>query len=150
MPRISPIIEGIVAGINNGVYLRATSQEANIELDDLDLEGKVLVIYVNLPDVANRILDTSHVVSLWSIELQVLKLADFDDDDKNSDILREDCLRVAEFIIDTFPTADTERIEDYDIEFAENFKLYDKTMTGLTLSFDAPIDRTVYCDDLNP
>jgi hypothetical protein len=149
MPRISPIIESIVATIPDGVYLRATSQEANIELDDIDLEGKIAVLYNNLPDVENPISMSGHVISQWPVEIQILKLADFDDNDVDGDILRLECLRIAEYIIDVFPRNATQVIDSYGTEFLDQVKVYDKTMTGCLLTFIYPIDRTDYCTDLN-
>ena len=149
MPKISPIIEAIVATIPDGVYLRATAQEANIEADDLDLEGKILVVYNNLPSVDHTFGVGGHVVAVWPVEIQVLKLADFDDNDADGDIIREDCLRIANYIADVFPENSVQIIEDYNIDFLDEVKVYDATLTGCRLSFDYPIDREIYCTDLN-
>jgi len=150
MPRISPIIEAIVDTIPDGVYVRATAQEANIELDEIDLLDKIAVIYNNLPDVENTISMSSHVIAVWPVEIQILKLADFDDNDVDGDVLRLECLRIAEYIVDVFPKNSVQVIEDYGTEFVDQVKVYDKTCTGCLLTFDYPIDRTDYCQDLNP
>ena len=149
MPLISPIIEAIVATIDNGVYLRATSQEANIEADDLILDDKILIIYNNLPDVEHTIGVGGNVVAVWPVEIQILKLADFDDDSKDGDLIRADCLRIANYIIDVFPENSVQIIEDYDVDFLGEVKVYDAILTGCRLNFNYPIDREIYCDDLN-
>lgn len=150
MPLFSPIIETIVGTIAEGVYLRATSPEANIELDDLDLKDKIVVVYNNLPELTSTVGQSGYVEQLWPVEIQVLKLADFDDNDVNGDLIRTECLRIANFIFDSLPRSGVSYVETYDVSFLEQVKLYDKTLTGCNLTFEYPIERTVYCDDLNP
>ena len=150
MPLISPIIETIVATISNGVYLRATAQEANIEADELDLIDKILIIYNNLPDVTNEIGPGGNVIAVWPVEIEILKLADFDDNTADGDLIRADCLRIANYILDSFPENSVEIIETYQTDFLDEVKVYDKTMSGVRLTFDYPLRRLDYCDDLNP
>ena len=150
MPRISPIIENIVNTIPNGVYLRATDQEANIAIDDIDLDGKILVLYNNLPTITGNKQQSGFDLQNWPVEIKILKLADMDDNDVDGDLLRDDCLKIAEYIVDKFPQDPAQSFDDYEIEFAENYKIYDKIMTGCMLNFDYPQSRQIYCDDLNP
>ena len=150
MPLFSPILETIVGTIAEGFYLRATSGEANIELDQIDLEGKIVVIYNNLPELTSPIGQSGYVEQLWPVEIQVLKLADFDDNDVNGDTLRADCLRVANYIVDRLPRSGGSYLDSYDVSFLEEVKLYDKTLTGCRLAFEYPIARETYCNELNP
>lgn len=150
MPLFGPILEPIVATIADGFYLRATAAEANVELDEIDLSGKIVVIYDNLPELSSPIGQSGYVEQLWPVEIQILKLAEFDDNDVDGDSLRADCLRIANYIVDRLPRSGGSYLESYDVSFLEEVKVYDKTMTGCRLTFEYPIARETYCDDLNP
>ena len=125
------------------------SDSSNIELDQIDLDGKIAVLYNNLPETDNEISQSGHVIQIYPVEIQILKLADYDDNDVDGDVIRLECLRIAEYMVDVFPKNSVQVIEDYSVAFSSQVKVYDKTMTGCLLTFSYPIDRNDYCTDLN-
>ena len=149
MPIVSPIIEGIVNQIPDTKYLRDTDQDANIDVDQLDLEGLTIVIYNNLPTVSHEIGTHGQLIyRRWPVELKILRLAELDDTGSDGDQLRAICLGVADQIYDRIASqpiiSKIVPLNGYDIDFSRGVKVYDKIMTGLTMTFDIPIDRLNY------
>lgn len=147
---ISSLIETAVGNMPNLLFLRATDEEANIVLDDIDLSANNVAIYNNRPDTVGTAGDLSGNVEVeWPIEIQVIGLADFDDNDADADTIADPLYTIAEELFDrisqavgqsgvTFPTG-------YEIGLGESVKLYDKTLTGVMLSFSLFYSRGIKC-----
>jgi len=152
MPLISPIVKDIVnTKLVNAIYMRNSEIESNIDLDQIDMEGKTIVIYYNLPIVENSTNSFSNsVVRHWPVEILVAELSELDDDGDDGDSIRERCLTISDQIYDYIKSNSivslVESIESYEIEFERSVKIYDKTITGCRLTMDIPIDRNkFYC-----
>lgn len=149
MPLISPIIKSIVKNyIPDGLYMRNSEIDANIDLDQIDMEGKFIVIYYNLPTVAHSITYSTSVVRHWPVEILIAKLANVDNDGEDGDEIRSECLGIADLILDHISknaiVSQVESIEDYDIQFENSVNVFDKTLTGCRMTCTVPIDRTEY------
>ena len=145
---VSDIISDAVATVADTVYLRATDLDANTKISEIELEGKNFCLYNNLPTMSS--LGEVSVTYEIPIEISVLKLADLDDTTLDGDTIRESLIPVAEQIFDMVvrnPTLSNLMItEDYNLSFEDQVEMYDSIMTGLKLSFNIHIDRTVfYC-----
>tara|TARA_R110000751_G_scaffold8874_6_gene34443 strand:- start:1820 stop:2269 length:450 start_codon:yes stop_codon:yes gene_type:complete len=145
---VSDIISDAVATVADTVYLRATDLDANTKIAEIELEGKNFCLYNNLPTMSS--LGEVSVTYEIPIEISVLKLADIDDTTLDGDTIRESLIPVAEQIFDRVvrnPTLSNLVItEDYNLSFEDQVEMYDSIMTGLKLSFNIHIDRTVfYC-----
>ena len=129
----------VVSDIPNGEYLRATDHNANISADQIDLAEKVLVQYNNRPTISGSIAGLSGVASeVVPVEISFLKLADFDDDSEDTDILIDDLVGYARTMFDKISslTSGAQSATSYTIEQDSTIKIYDKTMSGVKLSFD--------------
>lgn len=148
MPLINPILKPIAEAIPDVVYMRASDLEANVDVDQIDLEGKTLVIYYNRPTVDNKTgASGKHVVRQWPVEIHILQLAEVDDGEEDSDTIRAACIAIADKIFDMMQIAaesSSESITDYALIFGEEQTIFDKLLTGVTLNFTYPIDRTTY------
>ena len=145
---VSDIISDAVATVADTVYLRATDLDANTKIAEIELEGKNFCLYNNLPTMKSG--GGGGVTYEIPIEISVLKLADIDDTTLDGDTIRESLIPVAEQIFDRVvrnPTLSNLVItEDYELSFEDQVEMYDSIMTGLKLSFNIHIDRTVfYC-----
>lgn len=145
---ISEALKVIVSNIPNAVFMRATSEEANKDVDDVDLLGKTIVIFNNLPTVPNQISQSGYVSRTWPIDLQILQLGDVDETTLAGDNIRDNCHEIADKIYDALNTQFEdqwpESISDYTIDFVNQMKLYDKILTGCLMSFQINLPRTVY------
>jgi len=129
------------------VFLRATDIEANIEVDQVDLQAGTGIIFIlnNLPTVSHLISASGSAKSTWPCELQVLKLADLDHKEDESDVIRSACqdaiyqvlARVDPEIFAVYPTA-------YSINFLGQTKIYDKILTGALVQVDLKYDVPIY------
>ena len=145
---VSDIISDAVATVADTVYLRATDLDANTSISEIELEGKNFCLYNNLPTMTS--LGEVSVTYEIPVEISVLKLADTGDTTLDGDTIRESLIPVAEQIFDRVvrnPTLSNLMItEDYNLSFEDQVEMYDSIMTGLKLSFNIHIDRTVfYC-----
>jgi len=138
---ISALIAAQVELIPDAVYYRATDTEANKDIDNIDLGGKTIVLF-------NNVATSGYVTQDIPISIKVLKLASFDDREVDSDILRDDCKLVAEKLFNKITNSQDINIMpptlEYTIEFMNQTKIYDKTVTGCTLSFTISSDRGDY------
>jgi len=145
---ISALIAAQVELIPDAVYYRATDTEANKDIDNIDLSGKTIVLFNNLPSITSTVATSGYVTQDIPISIKVLKLASFDDREVDSDILRDDCKLVAEKLFNKITNSQDINIMpptlEYTIEFMNQTKIYDKTVTGCTLSFTISSDRGDY------
>ena len=140
---INQIIEEAVNSIPDTYYLRATDQEANIEIDEIDLHGLSICIYNNLPSITHEV--TNSIIREWPVEIKILQLADYDDNDVDGDVIRDACLRIADqlhdIIVSDLRTSQAADIENYIIDMLDQVKLYDQILTGVNLRFMVPLTR---------
>ena len=147
---ISTLIESAVNNIDDLVFMRATDAEANVMLDDIDLASSSVAIYNNRPETIGTVQDTSGVMETeWPIEIVVVGLADFDDNDQDSDIISDPLYTIAQELYDRI-TSDTNQSKltpagAQAIDLGEPVKLYDKTLTGVKLSFSVFYSRGIKC-----
>jgi len=144
---ISNGIKNIVAGIANAVYMRATDSDANTDVDHVDISGKVLCIYNNLPNVSHIVPASGSIGRSWPVEIRVVKLAQQDDNTTDGDTIRDECMAVADNIFDMIiPQFDEQQpaVMEYSLNFLGEVKIYDKTLTGVRLLFTLQFDRDVY------
>ena len=69
---VSQIIDQIACSLDC-LYLRATDDDANVKLEDIDLQGLPIVIYNNLPIVAGSLGNNHQEVT--PLEIYVYKKA---------------------------------------------------------------------------
>ena len=145
LTEISNLIQSIVATLPNTVYLRATERDANISLDYIDLEGKTVCLFNNLPEITNSVSQSGLITQMIPIEIQVLQLANIDDTTGEGDTIRDACSDIANSIFDLI-TKDQYLPDtfEYSIDYVGEFKIYDKTMTGARLGFVFNAYRTTY------
>ena len=147
---ISNLIKAEVEKIDNLIFLRATDQEANIVLDDIDLSVNNVAIYNNRPDTVGTTSEVSGNVEIeWPVEIIIAGLADFDDNDVDSDIVADPLYTIAEELFDRISQAAGQSFttfpDGYEIGLGEPVKLYDKTLTGVVLSFSLIYTRGIKC-----
>jgi len=142
---LSTLIQTIVGTISGAVYLRATDADANVSIDNIELDGKTIVLFNNLPDITHTIARTGFIMQQIPVEIRVLQLAGLDDTTDGSDILRDRCADIANNIFDqiTFSQELPDTFE-YQISYLNEVKIYDKTMTGCRLSFVFNASRLNY------
>jgi len=150
MPLLSPILKQITGTIPDTYYLRDSDLDANIDIDLINIEGLTLVIYNNLQTVVHDLPEGGGTTTTrsWPVELKILQLADLDDDGDGGDIIRGACLAIADTIFDRLIQdpllSQIKAIDGYDVSFEDNVKIFDKMLTGCTLSLIFPIDRITY------
>lgn len=144
--QISQGLEAIVATIPNSVFLRATDASANTDVDNIDLNGKTIFIYNNLPTVEHTPTQGGSVFRAWPIEIRILRLANFDDNTEDGDLLRDICLAGADALYDKLPGqfTDIPIVDTYVIQMLGEEKVYDKTLTGVRMTFPLSVRRTQY------
>ena len=134
----------------NAVYLRGTPSDANISLDDIELKpGQLIAIFSNLPIKQNPIgAIGTRVYREVPIQIQVLALADLDDTTEQGDAHRDKAINLCDAIYDQVIRADfisqVVPFEGYEIDTEATEKIYDKILTGVTLSFTIYLDRETY------
>lgn len=145
LTEISNLLKGISATIAGSLYLRATDIDANISVDNIDLAGKTIILFNNLPEVPHVVSQSGAVTRAWPVEVRVLQLATLDDNTEQSDVIRDACLAIADEIWDKVSSSQSvPDAYEYEIGFLSDLKIYDKTMTGCTLSFLLNTQRTSY------
>jgi len=144
--QISAGLAAIVATIPNSVFLRATDASANTDVDHIDLAGKTIFIYNNLPIVNHAVNKGGSVFRTWPVEIRVLRLADFDDNTDQGDALRDVCIDGADALYDKLPGQfpDYPVTEEYGLQLLGEEKVYDKTLTGCRMIFTLNVRRTTY------
>jgi hypothetical protein len=143
---ISTGLEAIVAAIPDSVFLRATDADASTDVDRIDLSGKTIFIYNNLPTVDHPQVQGGSVFRSWPVEIRILRLADFDDNTVQGDALRDICIAGADAVYDKLPTqfSDLPVPSTYSLNLLGEVKVYDKTLTGVRLTFTLSALRTTY------
>lgn len=146
METISTILKGTIQKLPNASYLRATDDDANVEIEKIDIKGKTIFIYRNLPTVTNSIQAGGLVQSNYPTEIDVLQLADLDDNTKNGDDIRASCKAMADRLMDRLKirTDSVTPIPSYQIVFSESVQVKDALLTGCILRFNWIFDRTSY------
>jgi len=140
---VNSIIRDAVYSIPDTYYLRATDQEANIEMDDIDLIDITVCIYNNLPTINNVV--SNGVVAEYPVEIKILQLADYDDNDVDGDVIREACMDIAYELQYTITsdnrTSQAADVDNFIVDMLDQVKLYDKILTGVELRFNLPIPK---------
>lgn len=146
MANISEILKTTVQKLPNALFLRATDLDANIELEKIDIGIRTLFIYNNLPNVNNPIQEGGLVQEIVPISIGIVRLADFDDNTRDGDELREDCKIMAHRLMDQLKnrTDSVTPIPDYQTNFTDAEKIHDVILTGLILRFNWTFDREEY------
>ena len=144
---VSDIIEDAAANIPNSQYLRATDEDANTSVADISIAGSTFIIFNNLPTISTSVLGQQ--LSTYPVEIQLLELAEMDDNTVDGDEIRSRLIVVAQRLFNWISIDSrlslSEVTEDYEMELNGNVKLYDTVMTGVTLSFDMYIDNFNVC-----
>jgi len=143
---VSNYIKAVIEGQGH-IFMRATDVEANIEVDQVDLSAGTGIIFIlnNLPTVGHVISMSGAGKSTWPCELQVLKLADLDHKETESDLIRSSCqdaiyqilARIDPEIFAVYPTP-------YTINFLGQTKIYDKILTGCVVNLELLYDIPIY------
>lgn len=146
MENISTILKETIQKLPNASYLRATDDDANVEIENIDIKGKTIFIYRNLPTVTNPIQAGGMVQSNYPTEIDVLQLADNDDNTKDGDDIRASCKDMADRLMDHLKirTDSVTPIPSYQIVFSESVQVKDTLLTGCVLRFNWIFDRTSY------
>ena len=145
LTQLSTLLQTITGGITDAVYLRATDNDANVSIDNIDLNGKTIVLFNNLPEVTYNVTRSGYMLQQFPVEIRVLRLAAIDDTTVDSDAIRDACSAVCDNIFDkitkhqTMPDA-----FEYSVTFLGEVNIYDKVMTGARLSFVFHSDRTKF------
>jgi hypothetical protein len=128
------------------LFLRATDLDANIELEKIDIGIRTLFIYNNLPNVNNPIQEGGLVQRIVPVAIGIVRLADFDDNTRDGDVLREDCQIMADRLMDQLKIRNDSitPIPDYQTNFTDAEKIHDVILTGLILRFNWTFDREDY------
>lgn len=144
--QVSAALQNIVTSkVPDGLFMRATDADANRDVDNVDLGGKTLVIYNNLPEVTHPVPVGGAISREWPVELRILRLANFDDNTEQGDALRDICMDAADRIFDSITDIDSfPSVEEYTIQMLGEVKVYDKTLTGVRLSFTLHLLRNAY------
>jgi len=148
--QISKEIEKIaLALIPDVVYLRSRDGGANISVDEIDLASKIFVLYNNQPTVSGDISDISGlVVETIPVEISFLKLADYDDNENDTDSLIDELYGYAQGIFDRLSLIEVQAsyVQGYEISLGDGTtKIYDKVMSGVVLRFDLVTQRGIKC-----
>ena len=132
---ISQVIQDAVAQLPDSIYLRATDYEANVELDNIDLDGKTVFIYNNLP-VINYALDIA-ILPQWPIVIKVMQMTDLDANTQDKDLQREAMVEPAQdllkLLLSDSISSQAVLPPNATITFLDND--YDKNLTGVELAF---------------
>ena len=140
--------------VPNSQYLRATDEQANIASDQIDLQGLTFVLYNNLAEVGTESSGelSGGVTEIWPIEIRFLILADLSDNTEESDALVDDFYEYARRMYGIITQSDVlkpELLEDESlyqiIRSDDTQKIYDKTMTGVLLTFELRFQTGVRC-----
>lgn len=146
---ISALIEAAVGTIPNLIFMRATDANANIEVDEVDLSADNIAIYNNRPTTSGTSGDLSGLVQIeWPVEIVVVGLGNYDDNDIDSDIIADPLYTIAEQLYDSITNNQGSLLtfsNDYTIDLGEPVKLYDKTLTGVLLGFSIYYSRGIKC-----
>jgi len=132
---VSELLKRIAEEELEMLYLRATDYDANVRIEDIDLQGLPIMIYNNLLEVNYEALAST--IATYPLEIRFLKLGYFDNDTEDADYIINRCRTLAEkcakllageeFIIPA---------EDFSIDALTTFEIYDEIMTGVTLSYE--------------
>lgn len=147
---VSNLIESAVAQLDDTLFLRATDAEANVSIDNIDMSEDDVAIYNNKSTSSSALSELSgNIETEWPIEIHFLSLADFDDNDVDADTLSDPLYVKAEKLFDFITQrAELSQItltDGYEIDMGNPVKLYDKTLTGVTLSFTMMYSRAIRC-----
>jgi hypothetical protein len=145
LSELSSVIQAAAARITGTVYLRGTDNDSNKSIDHIDLKGKTVVIFNNLPNVTNTIGRSGYIIESIPVELRVLRLAQVDDTTGEGDAIRDHCYDVASRLFDYISASQSiPDVFDYEVEYLGNYNIYDKVLTGCKLVFDFKASRNTY------
>ena len=143
---VSTYLKSVIESMGH-VFMRATDLEANTEVDSIDLSTGTGIIFIlnNLPEVSHIISASGSGKSTWPCEMQVLKLADLDHKEEQSDDIRSICQDAIYQVIARFdPEIYAAYPTPYSINFLGQTKIYDKILTGCSLSMELLYDIPIY------
>lgn len=140
--QISQALQAIASNLGLE-YLRATDPQANEELGRKDLNGLTIMIYNNLPDVEYNVYP--YLEANYPVQVKIMKLASFDDNTVDTDIIQDSCRTIAEQVARDLMSYDDTIIapETFLITSQDNVELFDDILTGVTLEID--IKYTINC-----
>jgi hypothetical protein len=140
--KISQILKDIATNLGE-IYLRATPSDANNELQEIEVGSKVLCIYSNHPSVEYNL--EFNIKALYPLQIQFLKIADFDDNTVDSDLLIDICREEAEkFAIGLINYQENFIFPDgFTIDPFDTIKVDDSILTGVTLNIN--FEYTLNC-----
>jgi hypothetical protein len=130
---VSQIIKQIAEGLDC-LYLRATDEDANVRIDEIDLQGLPIVIYNNLPIVAGLLANNHQEIT--PLEISVYKKAYFDDETTDSDLLINECRVIARKIVLGLLPFMAVAPEDYEIDTLNRLQQFDAILTGVQINID--------------
>lgn len=138
------LIRDAVESIPNTVYARATDFEANVKVQQTDLQGGLIYcVYNNLPIISYTA--ETNLLAQWPVVIKVLQLVDPDADTEDEDVIREAMEVIARQIYSKIGESETVTsaapLSDPSVEFLP--KVYDDILTGVELSFDLPRQHTI-------
>lgn len=140
---LTSLIESIVKRLPDSTFMRATDNDANIDLDSIDLAGQTIFIFNNLPEISIVPMAGGMLTEQWPVEIDILRLAELDDNTSDGDELRDSCLQLSKRFINKWIKEETNNVpvEDFEFSFAETVKIYDKILTGGRLVFTVNLDQ---------
>ena len=142
---ISALLSAICYEIPNAMYLRATDTDANTTLDNVNISGRYVVLFNNLPEVNVSVSQSGYMTKSTPIGIKVLRLAGLDDTTIESDTIRDSCEDVANMIFDKIRIyQELPDVFEYTVSLLNEVKLYDKILTGVSMSFVLNTERGGY------
>lgn len=139
------ILKNIINSIPGCWYVRATDDDANIIVDELDATVKILCIYNNLATINNVASQGRFSYREWPIEINILSLSELDANTEEGDAIRATLIPVADAIYDKLPdVTEAPPVDGYEIELLNQVKIYDKILTGVRLSLTYNLGRNIY------
>ena len=145
LTELSTALQTIVAGIPNALFLRATDTDANKSVDNIDLSGKTIVLFNNLPTIVHNVARSGFIMQEIPVEIKVLQLAQLDNTTGQQDTIRDNCTAIANSIFDLI-TKDQQLPDafEYSIAYLGAVNIYDKLLTGCAFSFVMNSSRSSY------
>ena len=146
MENISTILKETIQKLPNTSYLRATDADANVIIETINVKGKTVFIYNNLPTITNPIQQGGLVQKHFPTDIHVVQLGDHDDNTVNGDAIRHECVNMADRLMDHLKirTDSVTPIGTYQTISSESVLIMDVLFTGIVLRFNWIFDRTTY------
>lgn len=141
-------IEAIIDLMEDCQYLRATSYEANIELDKTKINSCIAIHIDQSTATASQSNQNWNVKTIPTEIFFVHKQTNLDDKlydlDSIVDKAEDKADQFHDMLIQSAIISDLETWEDYHCERREAFKLFDSIVTGVLFTWAAPVPRSKY------